>query len=389
MYMQNNNLKPFVLGLIAGALLMVGAVGGKVANKLWNKVETKVGGGVETVTKKEVVDEESVVTKVVEEATPGVVTVSISKTKQVLGDSFDDMFGGLFGFGTQLPKPQQQAEKVEQDIGTGFIISTDGLIVTNKHVVADTNASYKVVIGKDEMLDVKEIYRDPTNDLAILKVDKKDLKPLRLGDSDKIKVGQTAIAIGTALGEFRSTVTKGVISGLGRGITAGGSLEGSEKLDNVIQTDTAINPGNSGGPLFNSAGEVIGVNVAVSAAGQGIGFALPINKVKDVINNFKSTGEFDRPYMGVAYQSISKQAALLNEVPQGVYVRDVIKDSPADKSGIKVGDIITEIDGKKLDDKNNSVVDIINKKKIGDNVQVKLWRDNKSMEIGVKLEKKK
>lgn len=321
---------------------------------------------------REIVNEESVVTKVVEEATPSVVTVSISRT-QVITD--------FFNF-------SQQTQKIEQDIGTGFIISADGLIVTNKHVVADTEAKYRVIIGKDEIVEVKNIYRDPLNDLAILKVDKMNLKSVTMGDSDKIKVGQSVIAIGTALGEFRSTVTTGVISGLGRGITAGSPIEGSERLENVIQTDAAINPGNSGGPLFNSSGSVIGVNVAVSQAGQNIGFALPINIVKESIDNFRTTGEFDRPYLGVAYQMITKQAALLNEVPQGAYVQNVVKDGPADKAGIKIGDIITQIDGNKLnDEKNSSVVTIINKKKIGDEVEVKVYRDKGEISLKVKLEK--
>jgi S1-C subfamily serine protease len=210
-----------------------------------------------------------------------------------------------------------------------------------------------------------------------------------LGDSDKLKVGQTVIAIGTALGEFRSTVTKGVISGLGRGITAGSPFEGSEKLDNVIQTDAAINPGNSGGPLFNSGGEVIGVNVAVSSAGQNIGFALPINIVKESIGNFKSTGQFDRPYLGVVYRMVSKQAALLNEVPSGAYVVEVVSGSPAEKAGVKVEDIITEVDGKKLSDEKNTVLSTyINTRKIGDTITMKIWRDKKEIEIKVKLEKK-
>jgi S1-C subfamily serine protease len=296
------------------------------------------------------------------------------------------MFGDIFG--VPLQKPQTQ--KVEQDIGTGFVISSDGLIVTNRHVVSDTEAKYKVVIGKDQVVEVDKIYRDPTNDLAILKVNKSGLVPVQMGDSDRLKVGQTVIAIGTALGEFRSTVTKGVISGLGRGITAGSPFEGSEKLDNVIQTDAAINPGNSGGPLFDSSGEVVGVNVAVSQNGQGIGFALPINLVKESINNFKTTGEFERPFLGVSYQMISRQSALLNEVPMGAYVKEVVDESPADKAGVQVGDIIVELDSKKVaDERDSSLANMINNKKIGESVSLKLWRDGKDVSIAVRLEKRK
>jgi serine protease Do len=374
--MKSRKIKSLLILFLALLLLGSGGIGGFIVAKKILK------SGVLVQNKVEVMDEESVTTKVVEKATPSVVTVSINK--DIIKNTVD-IFQQFFNSGQAA---KLETENVEQDIGTGFIISSDGLIVTNKHVVSDTSAKYKVVIGKDETVEVKNIYRDPVNDLAILKVDKTGLTPVEMGDSDKLKVGQTVIAIGTALGEFRSTVTKGVVSGLGRGITAG-SYGDSEKLENVIQTDAAINPGNSGGPLFNSSGQVIGVNVAVSQNGQSIGFALPINLVKSSVDNFRKTGEFDRPYLGVAYQMISKQAALLNEVPAGAYVQTVAKDSPADKAGIKVGDIITEIDGKKMaESEDTSIVGIINQKKIGDTVKVKYFRDKTETEVEVKLEKK-
>ena len=349
--------------LLIGMLLTSGGViiGLSVGKKVF-KQDLLVQKKIETV------DEESVVTKVVEKSAKSVVTVSINKD---ILDAFS------------LDK-----KNVEQDVGTGFIISSDGLVVTNKHVVSDTAAKYKVIIG-EETVDVVNIYRDPINDLAILKVDKTGLIPVEMGDSDRLKVGQTVIAIGTALGEFRSTVTKGVISGLDRGITAGGVGVDLEKLEDVIQVDAAINSGNSGGPLFDSSGQVIGVNVATSQNGQSIGFALPINLVKSSVNNFRNTGEFDRPYLGVAYKMISKQAALSNNVPIGAYVQTVIKDSPAEKAGIKIGDIVTEIDNKKFaDDENISIAGIINQKKIGDTLKIKYLRDKTETEVEVKLEKK-
>lgn len=373
--MDRKTLRGIFIGLLlSGAVFVAGVIYGR-------------GGKIEIgQVSKEVVNEESVVTKVVEKATPSVVTVSISKVNIINNNPFGfDFFGDFFN----IPRQEVQTQKIEQDIGSGFVVSTDGLIVTNKHVVADTSAKYKVVIGKDKVVEVSNIYRDPVNDLAILKVNETGLTPVEQGDSDKLKVGQTVIAIGTALGEFRSTVTTGVVSGLGRGITAGSPFEGSERLENVIQTDAAINPGNSGGPLFNSSGEVIGVNVAVSQSGQNIGFALPINIVKESLELFKTTGEFERPYLGVAYRMISKQAALLNEVPAGALVQEIGSGSPAEKAGIKVNDIITEIDGVKLaDEKNTSLATLINKKKIGDTLKVKLWREDKEMEVDVKLEKR-
>jgi len=382
--MDNKTIKNFLLGILVGMVLL-GAMWLGVTidrSRNGNKGISVINGT------KEIVDEESVVTRVVEQATPSVVTVSISKVNILNSDPFSDF--NFFGDFFNVPRNQPEEQKVEQDIGSGFIISENGLIVTNKHVVGDATAKYKVVIGQDEVIEVKDIYRDPVNDMAILKVDKKDLIPVKMGDSDKLKVGQSVIAIGTALGEFRSTVTTGVISGLGRGIVAGSPFEGSEKLDNVIQTDAAINPGNSGGPLFNSSGEVIGVNVAVSQSGQNIGFALPINLVRESINNFKTTGEFERPYLGVSYQMISKQAALLNEVPMGAYVQEVITDSPADKAGVKKGDIITAIDDSKLsNDQTTPLANYINKKKIGDKVGLKIWREDQEIVLEVKLEKRK
>ncbi len=386
--MKNETRKNFWLGFGVAILLVMTTIGGAAYEKLkgfplLDKLLNK--SGVELTNQKTVVmDEESVVTKVVEESSPSVVTVAISNKNTV--NITNDLFNNFFN----IPVPSKSPEENYQNIGTGFVISSDGLIVTNKHVVDNVEAKYRVLIGKDETEEVVDIYRDPSTDLAILKVNKTGLTPLNLGDSDQVKVGQTVIAIGTALGEFRSTVTTGVVSGLGRAIVAGSLLSGgSEKLDNVIQTDAAINSGNSGGPLIDSSGQVIGVNVAVSQSGQNIGFALPINLVKQSIDNFRTTGEFDRPYMGVGYRMIDKETALMNEMAAGAYVQQVLENSPAEKAGLKVGDVITEIDGIKIgDDKDFSMAELINKKKIGDMVNLVLWRDKKQLNLSVKLEKK-
>ncbi len=186
------------------------------------------------------------------------------------------------------------------------------------------------------------------------------------------------IAIGTPLGEFTNTVTSGIISGLGRGITAGSPFEGYvEKLDNVIQTDAAINPGNSGGPLLNSRGEVIGVNTAISQEGQNIGFAIPSNVVKSLLEKFqKQGGNFERPFLGVRYQMIDRQTALLNDVVEGAYVVEVVENSPAEKAGIEVEDIIIEFAGKKVKgEKENSLANLILEKKVGETVTLKIWRN--------------
>jgi S1-C subfamily serine protease len=346
--------------------------------------------------KVKVVTEESVVTSTVKNVGPSVITIGINQSPQSNSNDFNNNdFGPFSLFFGQNPDDQQQPapspDQSDQYIGSGFVASSDGLIVTNKHVVSDTSSTYFVVDQNGDKYDVTQIYRDPLNDIAILKTKKTPtggFRPVVMGDSSNLQVGQFVIAIGTALGEFRNTVTTGVISGLGRGITAGSPLEGSvEQLDNVIQTDAAINPGNSGGPLLNSSGQVIGINTAVSTQGQNIGFAIPISVVKDTLNNFNKTGQFNRPFLGVAYSMIDKQAALLNDAPQGALVQEVVPGSSADKAGIQVNDIITSIDGQKLSDTgDNTLASIISKDKVGQTITVSVYRDNKSQDIKVTLQ---
>ena len=377
--------------IIAAAvfLLIGGTVSAGWLGLNWNKVDQmfrlpKSAGSSFTLPSErlKVVEEENVITDVVDRVSSSVVTVGISQTRRGGADMFQ--FNPFDPNGPSESVPGRGAT-IDQDIGSGFVISSDGLIVTNKHVVSVPNAKYRVITKDDKSYDVVKIYRDPDNDLAIVKINATGLTPVEMGDSDKIKVGQKAIAIGTALGEFRNTVTVGVISGVGRGITAGSPFEGSaEKLDNVIQTDAAINPGNSGGPLLNSAGQVVGVNTAVSSEGQGIGFALPINTVKDAVNNFNTTGQFNRPFMGVEYRMISRQVAVLNEIPEGAYIMAVVEGSPAAKSGVTAEDIITKINGERLTT-SNDLAKIIGKKKAGDIVTLTVWRDGNEKTLTVTL----
>lgn len=338
--------------------------------------------------KVKVVTEESITTDTVKKAAPSVVTVTGMAVQSSSPTSpFNNPFFPFPGF-------QQQPDQIPnqpQSIGSGFIIGSDGLIVTNKHVVSDTSEKYQVITNNEKKYDVKKIYRDPLNDIALLQIDLNqnpgtNLKPLTLGDSSNLQAGQYVIAIGTALGEFRNSVTTGVISGLGRGITAGSAFEGSvERLDNVIQTDAAINPGNSGGPLFNSSGQVIGINTAVSQSGQNIGFAIPINVIKDSLSNFNQTGKFDRPYLGVAYKLITKDIAILNDLPQGAYIQQVIQGSAADQAGIQVGDVITKIDGKQISE-DNQISGIIAKMKIGDTLTITINRDGDTKDVTATLQ---
>ncbi|TSC53460.1 MAG: Uncharacterized protein LiPW31_372 [Microgenomates group bacterium LiPW_31] len=388
-------LKPLPIKKIAISLavflVIVGSIlGGAISDRLFGyKVLDKFfpRAGVElpsVITRQRILTEESVVTEVAERVSPSVVTINVTKEQSAL--PFEIEFGP---FGINIP--EQRQENVAQDIATGFIISSDGLIVTNKHVVSDTSVKYRIITKDDKTYEVQKIYRDPANDIAILKIDPSTssgqaLKPVELGDSSNLKVGQFVIAIGTALGEFRHTVTTGVISGIGRSITAGSPLEGYvEQLDNVIQTDAAINMGNSGGPLLNSAGQVIGISVAVSLEGQNIGFALPINIVKDSIENFNKTGQFSRPFLGVRYQMISKEAAILNEVPEGAYVVEIVSGSPAEKARIKTGDILTHMDGKRISEAEGGLAKIISSKKVGDSVELTIWRNGEEIKVKTTL----
>lgn len=336
-----------------------------------------------------VVDEESTITKVVEKTLPSVVTVGIKKTTQGRDSITIDPSNPFLPF-RRIPGKQQQ---VEANIGSGFIVSADGLIITNRHVVGDTNATYTVLTNDKKEYAVQRIYRDPLNDLAILKITppagEPSLKPLELGDSSKLKLGQIAIAIGTPLGEFTNTVTAGIISGLGRGITAGSPFEGYvEKLDNVIQTDAAISAGNSGGPLLNSGGQVIGINTAIAGEAQNIGFAIPVNVVRDLIDNFnRRGGSFDRPYIGVRYKILDKTTAVQNELVEGAYVIEVLPDSPAQKAGIQEEDIITEFDGKRVNGSDDqALAREILERRIGDRVNLKIWRGKQVRDIQLTLE---
>lgn len=375
--MVSNKLEKILIGASIAVVILVAITGGAIADRLFglkplDKLFPKTTSFRLNQT---ILTEESVVIEVAESVSPSVVTVTIeTPARRIL--QFN-LFGGF---------SQRYEGGTPQDIGSGFVVSKDGLIITNKHVVTDETAKYKVVTKDDKEYEVKQISRDPANDIAILKIDADNLTPIELGESSNLKVGQFVIAIGTALGEFRHTVTTGVISGLGRGITTGSVFEGYvERLDNVIQTDAAINPGNSGGPLLNSAGQAIGVNVAIAQGAQNIGFAIPINIIKNSLKIFQETGKFAaKAYLGVEYQMVSKQSAVLNNVPQGAYVVSMVVGSPAETSGLKVNDIITKIDGQELTDK-NTLADVISKKRVGDTIALEIWRSGQAKTLSVTL----
>ncbi len=358
-----------------------------------------------------IVSQESAVVKAVEKVQPAVVSIIVSKDLPVIEKYYkqynpfgDDFFKQFFGenispFMFRTPQYRQKGtEKREIGGGTGFVITKDGYIVTNKHVVADKTADYTVLMNNGKKYTAKVLARDPVQDLAILKIKAKNLATVELGNSDTLKPGQTLIAIGNALGEFRNTVSTGVVSGLSRNITAFGPTIGSENLVNLIQTDASINPGNSGGPLLNIKGQVIGINVAIAKTGQNIGFAIPINSVKKIIESVKKYGRIIRPWLGVRYIQINKEIAKKNNlsVDYGAIVLRgnkptdlaVIPGSPADKAGIVENDIILKVNGQKLDE-NHSLSREIAKYKPGDKIKLEILHRGKKKIINVKLEERK
>ncbi len=343
---------------------------------------------------------EAAIIKAVEEASPSVVSVIVSKDLPVIEQCPYDPFGDLpeeyrdfFWGGFNFTQPcQKGTEKREIGGGSGFFVSEDGLILTNKHVVSDEDAEYTVLTNDGKKYDAKVLARDSVQDLAVLKISASDLKPLKFGDSDSLKLGQTAIAIGNALGEFRNTVSTGVISGLYRKITASDGSGNSENLDGLIQTDAAINSGNSGGPLLNLKGEVIGINTAIVSGAQNIGFAIPINKAKRAVDSVKKSGKILTPYLGVRYFVIDDQVAEKENllVKRGALIRGgqdgpaVLVGSPAEKAGLMAEDIVLEVNGIKVDE-NNSLSELIQKYLVGDKISLKILRAGKEMLVSATL----
>ena len=285
--------------------------------------------------------------------------------------------------------------QVSQAAGTGFIISSDGYIATNKHVVANATKIGVILDDGSTYEDVELIGTDPINDFAIIKIkDVKDLTPIKIGDSKTTNIGQQVVAIGNALGTYQNSVTSGIISGKGRSLTASDSSRTTyETLSDMIQTDAAINGGNSGGPLVNAAGEVIGINTAYASQGNNVGFAIPINSVKGIMAGVLKDGKFERAVLGVRYQTITPLIAKEKklDVTAGAYVKGsnnasaVIKGSAGDKAGIKDGDIVTAVNGTKIGTA-GSLGSLIGEYAVGDTVKLEVYRDKKYIELQVKLE---
>ncbi len=334
---------------------------------------------------------------------PAVVSVIASKDVPVVEQYFvnpfpqDDFFNQVFP-NFQVPQYKQNGTERQQiSAGSGFFVSSDGIVLTNRHVVEDTAADYTVLTNDGKKLKAKVLARDPLKDMAVLKVDGANYPFIPLGDSGNTRIGQTAIAIGNALGEFQNTVSVGVISGLKRTIVASGADSGPEQLSEVIQTDAAINLGNSGGPLLNLQGEAIALNTAVAEGAQNISFSIPINQIKRSLDAVKKNGKIVYPYIGVRFvivtQDVKGKYKLSVDygalVIKGTNGEDaVLLNSPASKAGIQEEDVILEFNGTKITT-DNPLNKLIEEQSVGDKVIIKILHNGTQKSIDLTLEERK
>lgn len=351
--------------------------------------------------KQQVLVEDSAVIDVVQKASPAVVSIIITKDIPNYSNNFNDFFNQFFGggypddYGEDSQGDRGGTTQQEVGGGSGFFITSDGLILTNRHVVSDTQADYTVLTNDGEKYPANVLARDPARDVAIIKIEGNNFPILTLGDSDSLQIGQTTIAIGNSLGEFSNSVSRGIVSGLKRNLVAGSGFGSSEKLTDVIQTDAAINSGNSGGPLIDIQGNVIGINVAMAQGAQNVGFALPINQATRLIEQAKGGAKISIPFLGVRYisidASVQKEAQLPFDygvlVMRGSKITDlaVIPGSPADKAGIVENDIILEVNGKKINE-DNQLSDVVAKHNVGDTLKIKIWHKGQTKDVEVKLQ---
>jgi S1-C subfamily serine protease len=366
---MNKNIAIISLGIFT--LAFVGSMTALGAYRIfWEPASVATAGSL-------VLDDQEATIRAIKKVDPAVVSIIVSE--QDVFEAVDIISG----------KMQKQNYKKQMQKGTGFLISSDGYILTNKHVVEaakEDKSSFRIILNNGKQYYAQLIGKDPLNDLAVLKIFDKNLPFIELGDSDKLEMGSTVIAIGNALGRYQNSATKGIVSGLGRSLIANGTDNKSEKLDNVIQTDAKINPGNSGGPLIDLNGKVVGINSAIETAGSAIGFAIPINDARPVIVSIRERGHIVRSFMGVYYQMLSPEILLENNLPRttGAWIKiddgegAVVKDSPADKAGIKDGDIVFEINTIKIGEP-HSLQTIIQRYKPGDKIGLKIQRGDKTI----------
>ncbi|MFH1643062.1 MAG: trypsin-like peptidase domain-containing protein [Patescibacteria group bacterium] len=332
------------------------------------------------------------VTQIVKKVCPAVITIIITRDLPQIEGFYLMPVGGEK---TAIPKMEKEKTKIGG--GSGFIISQDGLILTSNHVVGESNAEYTVVLEHNLRYQAKILARDPIIDIAILKIDDKKLPYIKLGDSSKVELGQSVIAIGNPMGEFYDTVSTGVVSGLSRHITAYSGVNNyTARLRGLMQTDAAINPGNSGGPLVDMNGQVVAINTATVMGAQNIGFAIPINYAKKDLKEVKKYGKLKRPFLGVRYVLLNKEIATQNKllVDYGaLIVREsfgesaILKGSAACNAGLKEYDVILECEGKKIDEK-NPLTEMLQEFEIGSSVNLLVLRDKEQIDVKVKLQER-
>ncbi|CAG1022925.1 putative serine protease PepD [Patescibacteria group bacterium] len=390
-------MRRFALVLLSCSTILfacfAGVLGGYVGGRLGNSPLSELTGSIINQDIR-VTNQQEAVIDVVNKASSSVVSIVVSKDVPVLEnyDPFLEYFG--------IPRNDSDSattEKREVAAGTGFVISEDGMIITNRHVVEDDSAEYTVIFKDDTKYTAKVLARDTLLDIAFIKIEATGLAPLAFGSSKDLQVGQTVVAIGNALGEFSNTVSSGIVSGIGRNIVATDALgQNAEQLFDVIQTDASINSGNSGGPLLDLDGNVIGVNVAVASNAQGIGFAIPSDIVVDLLSRLSAEGEIVRPKLGVRFRMITQELKEANElsVDQGALIvrgetaddLAVMPGSSADRAGLRENDIILEVEGIKLTQSRPLNV-VIQGFKVGDEVTLKVLRQGQEIEITAVLQK--
>ena len=340
--------------------------------------------------------QKSPIVELAKKVCPAVITIVISRDLPKIEGFYSFPFGEHQFIIPQIGKGKKEKTKIGG--GSGFIVSSDGYIMTCSHVVGDPEADYTVILDPKHKYPAKILAKDSLIDIAILKIDGKNLPYLELGDSSQIELGETVVAIGNPLGEFEDTLSAGIISGLSRKITAYGGLPlRATSLRGLIQTDAAINPGNSGGPLVNIEGKPIGINTAMVMGAQNIGFAIPINYARKILEEVMKYGKIQRPFLGIRYFVLNKEISQANKLPVdygALIVREnlgekaIVKNSAADKAGLKEYDIILELNGEKINEE-NPLADTLQKYKIGEEISLKILREGKEMNAKLKLEEKK
>ena len=337
-------------------------------------------------------NEANVISDIASNVGPSVVSVNVTSESST---GYNSPFDYYFGYSSPTQK--------QQSAGTGVILTSDGLIMTNRHVIPVGTTNVSITLSDGTVLDDVQVVGRTSDqdslDVAFLKIRNMKgvtLEPATLGDSSAMKVGDTVVAIGNTLGQFQNTVTSGIISGYGRTLQASnGSGTASENLDDMFQTDAAINEGNSGGPLVNLAGEVIGINTAIASGSQSVGFAIPINNLKGLVNGVRETGKLTRPYLGVMYVMLTDDIAKENDLRtnRGAYIpasdqmggsETVITDGPAYKAGLKAGDVIIKIDGILVDEK-HSLTSLLGKYSVGDTASIVVLRGTNEKTFDVTL----